>query len=87
MYIEQLFSHELLQTRIDLKFRILTHLFSFNNKTVAKTRLVFKFDPQNATNFHKYIDGKANLICIAKTVLGAFVASYYSGVYEQSIMT
>lgn len=87
MYIEQLFCHELLQTRIDLKFRILTHLFSFNNKTVTKTKLIFEFDPQNPTNFHKYIDGKPNLICIVKTVMGAFVAGYYSGVYEQSTMT
>lgn len=53
-------------------------------KTVAKTNLVFTYDPRNKTSFHEYIDNKSNLLCVVKSEKGVFMATYYSGAYKEN---
>ena len=36
-------------------------------KKVKNTQLLYRFDSKNPTNFHKYIDGHANILLIYKT--------------------
>ena len=42
----------------------------FKNKRIYKTRvlskLVYRWDPKNETNFHEYIDNKPNLLFVGK---------------------
>ena len=54
---------------------------------MAKTNLVFTYDPRNKTSFHEYLDNKSNLLCVIRAVNGTYLAAYYSGVYkEKTIM-
>jgi hypothetical protein len=56
-------------------------------KTVARTSLTYSYDPRNKSSCHDYIDSRASLLCIVKTVKGAYLASYYSGAYaEKTVM-
>lgn len=43
---------------------------------ILKTRLIYAFDPNNKTNFHKYIDGKDNLVFIIRMLNGTYTAAY-----------
>lgn len=43
---------------------------------ILKTRLIYAFDANNKTNFHKYIDGKENLVFIIKMLNGTYTAAY-----------
>lgn len=49
---------------------------------IQKTRLVYAFDPNNKTNFHKYIDGKDNLVFIIKMLNGTYTAAYTEGPFQ-----
>jgi hypothetical protein len=51
------------------------------HQTFSSARLVYRYDPHNATIYHKYIDGLDNLLCVVKTVRGVLLAGYYSGAY------
>jgi hypothetical protein len=86
LYIDQLFQDELLQERLDYKFRILYHIFNLTNRIVLKSRLVYKLDLKNKANFHEYIDKVSNILCVAKTLKGTYIAGYYSGEYADTIM-
>jgi hypothetical protein len=53
---------------------------------VARTPLLYAFDPLNSASFHNYIDNRRHLLCIVKTAKGAVAAAYYSGVYADKII-
>lgn len=35
-------------------------------KKIAKTKLLYRYDPQNPTNFHGYIDNNPNIVLLLK---------------------
>lgn len=41
-----------------------------------RTHLVYRYDPLNKVNFHRYIDGHNHVVLIMKTILGRMIASY-----------
>lgn len=47
--------------------------------------MVYKLDLKNPTNFHQYVDGLSNLICVVRTK-DAYLAGYYSGPYADTVM-
>lgn len=49
---------------------------------IAKTQIIYAYDPKNPTNFHNYIDNVSGLTLIVKTTNGIIVAGYYSGNYN-----
>ena len=46
------------------------------NKMIIKTRLLFKLDLNNKTNFHTYIDNKPNIVVVIKLSNEYFVAGF-----------
>lgn len=53
---------------------------------IAKSKLLYKFDPLNQTNVHKYIDDIQSLLCIIKTKC-ATIAGYYPGALTEKETT
>jgi hypothetical protein len=43
---------------------------------ITQTKPVYRWDPLNKTNFHRYIDNRPNLLLIAKTVNGYIFAGF-----------
>lgn len=87
LYISQLFQGELIESLPLYKYKICYHLQKLQKSPIIRTRLLYKFDTKNKTNFHEYIDNQYNLLLIAKTVDDAYIVGYYSGKYCESIMT
>lgn len=44
--------------------------------TIKNAKLLFKTDPYNKTNFHRYIDHHRHLVIIMKTIYGKLIAGY-----------
>lgn len=38
----------------------------YKGKQIIKTNFIYKYDELNKTNFHKYIDGKENIVLLVK---------------------
>lgn len=49
---------------------------------INSTRLLYRYDPRNKTNFHEYIDGVEGLALIVKSKRGFLFGGYYSGKIE-----
>ncbi len=52
------------------------------NLKIQKTKLIFRDDPLNKINFHRYIDGISNLVVIVKTKKGFYIAGYTEGEFN-----
>lgn len=50
---------------------------------ISRAKLVYKYSENNTSSFHKYLNGKENLVCIVKFVNGVHSAAFYSGVYTK----
>jgi hypothetical protein len=61
--------------------KLIRHIQDLRKEQIIRSKLLFRFDQLNPTNFHKYIDNKSNLLCLVKTAANAFIASFYSGEY------
>lgn len=48
----------------------------YTKKDVINSKLLFKFDKINKSNFHHYIDNHPNVIVIIKTITGYFLAGF-----------
>lgn len=81
LYVDRLFQGNIFQDKIHYKFRVLQHLSTLNNCIVKQTKLMFKMDPRNNTNFHAYIDNTPDMLFVVMTKTGTVIAGYYSGVY------
>lgn len=46
------------------------------NRSIFKTKLIYRFEPLNKVNFHNYIDGCSNLVVIARTSSGYYLAAF-----------
>lgn len=46
------------------------------NRSILKTKLIYRFEPLNKVNFHNYIDSCSNLVLIARTSSGNYVAAF-----------
>jgi hypothetical protein len=55
---------------------ILKNLEEFTKSTPSESKLIYKYDPLNSVNFHKYLDQVENLIFFVKirngTIIGGF---------------
>ena len=43
---------------------------------IKKSQLLYRFDPFNKTNPHKYIDKHPNIVVILKTIFGKYIAAF-----------
>jgi hypothetical protein len=43
---------------------------------IKRTHLLYRFDPLNRTNPHRYIDQQKDIVLIAKTIYGRYIAGY-----------
>ncbi len=43
---------------------------------ISRTNLLYRYDPFNKTNPHKYIDKHRHLVVILKTLYGRYIAAY-----------
>jgi hypothetical protein len=50
---------------------------------MTATRLLYRFDPFNKTNFHKYIDGQPDLLLLLKLQNGRIIACYSKDAFKQ----
>lgn len=51
-------------------------LQQFMNEVPVSTRFLYKFDPSNRINFHKYIDGVPNLLLIVHLSNGTKIGGF-----------
>ena len=49
---------------------------------INNTRLLYRYDHRNKTNFHEYIDGIEGIALIIKSKKGFLFGAYYSGKME-----
>jgi hypothetical protein len=49
---------------------------------IKKTRLLYRADPYNRTNFHKYIDKHRHIVFICKTIYGKLIAGYSEEAFD-----
>lgn len=47
------------------------------------TKLLYRFDPLNQENFHRYFDGKPNMMIIIRTVTGAVLGGITEYAYRK----
>ena len=47
-------------------------------QSIYKTKLLYKHDPLNKTNFHKYIDNVESILVVVQTK-SAIVGGFYAG--------
>jgi hypothetical protein len=43
---------------------------------IVDTRFIYRYDPLNQINIHKYIDGKEQIVVIVKLINGFYLAGY-----------
>lgn len=55
---------------------IIENLHNYMKETPIATRLVHRFDPLNATNFHQYIDEVPNLLVLVHLANGAKIGGF-----------
>ena len=81
--MKYLFQGNLLSEHETERKTLVRHIEQKAGSRIAKTRLVYAYDPLNPTNFHKYIDNLSGLALVVKTINSAFVAGFYSGNYNE----
>lgn len=59
----------------DERLYLIENLVSYLG-SIRRTRLLFRYDHFNKTNFHRYIDGHRNIVIIIKTIYGKLIAGY-----------
>lgn len=57
------------------RFYLIESLIKFVGP-IKKTHLLYRYDPLNKTNPHRYIDNQKNIILIAKTIYGKYIAAF-----------
>jgi hypothetical protein len=68
--------------KIDFIVRCLENYSEIRSKCKAST-LIYRYDPLNPTNIHKYIDGKERLISFVKLTNGTVIGGFTIYPYEQ----
>ena len=48
---------------------------------------MYKYDPLNKVNFHKYIDNYKHIVLIAKTIYGKTIAGYSEACFNSKATT
>ena len=61
---------------------LVRHIEEKGGKKISKTRLLYRFDPLNKTDFHEYIDGIEGIALVVKSKKGFLFGAYYSGKIE-----
>jgi hypothetical protein len=61
-----LFQNDVLEGRIELKQFLRKTIEEHMRCLIVRSRLIYRFDPLCKVNFHKYIDGKEQLVLIIK---------------------
>jgi hypothetical protein len=56
-------------------------------KKIGKTNFLYKFDPQNPTSFHKYIDEKPFIIIFVKLKNGNIVGGFSEEPFKKNHST
>ena len=74
----KLFQGDILNKEDDDKEYLVEMLQMKNKFTIKATNLLYKFDPLNKTNFHKYIDNKQYIVLIIRSS-----QDYLFGAYSQ----
>ena len=62
---------------------MLSNIKDFTRNIRQKARLIFKFDALNSTNFHRYIDGKWDILLVIKLDNGFVVGGYCHSPFEK----
>ncbi len=70
---------DLLEEDEDYKEYIVSVIEKRLNRKIASTRLVYRYDTLNKTNFHKYIDNQEQLVIIIKLLNGFMLAAWTEG--------
>jgi hypothetical protein len=71
-----LFNGDLLEDYVCYKELLKTEIEAFTHRKIYRTKLIYKFDPINKVNFHRYIDGYMNILLIVRTSSGHFLAGF-----------
>lgn len=54
---------------------------------MVRSKLIYKFDPLNKTNFHQYIDQIPNILVIIKLQNGFLTAAYSEGAFVPRVQS
>lgn len=76
---------DLLEEDEDYKEYIVSVIEKRLNRKIASTRLVYRYDTLNKTNFHKYIDNQEQLVIVIKLLNGFMPAAGPRTVFENVI--
>lgn len=49
---------------------------------IKKTKLLYRLDPYNKVNFHRYVDKHRHIILIIKTIYGKLIAGYSAEAFD-----
>ena len=60
---------------------LLEHLQRYTGP-IKKTRLLYRADAHNRTNFHKYVDKQRHIVAIFKTIYGRLIAGYSEEAFD-----
>lgn len=58
-------------------------LADYSRKRIAGTRLIYQLDPLNTVNFHKYIDGKEQIVVLIKLRNGNVLGAWSQGAFSK----
>ena len=77
--LANLFADTSIELELFEKKFLIDEIGKYNEKNVCKTKRLYQYDPLNKTSFHKYIDGKPNIVLLIKLkndmVLGGYSES------------
>jgi hypothetical protein len=71
-----IFSDSEIVTDFEKKEILIDKLKEFVEGGALKTKLLYRTDPLNKTNFHKYIDGKNNILLLTRLTNGYVIGGY-----------
>jgi hypothetical protein len=53
-------------------------------KTIRSAKTLYRYDPFNKTNFHRYFDNQPNILLIVKTKLGMLLGAFSSDQFSKT---
>lgn len=80
--VKHLFHGEALRGEDEHKLFLKSSIEELMGFRIADTRLVYRFDPENKVNLHRYIDEKEQLVVVLKLSSFKYIAAYAEGFFK-----
>lgn len=54
----------------------------FSKKVIKSSKILYRYDEKNLTNFHSYIDNYENILLVVELLNGRFICAFSSAPFQ-----